>query len=247
MLDSQGSIKKATTFVYLLIFITLIFLCYQLLTSSKFPITEVGIRGEYENINKSQVDLIKNKYIKRNFFAVNLQDTREAFKKLPWIRDVSIRRDWNKFGLLVEIESHKPIARWSNRGLVNSYGEIFHAAYEDNLPLFLGPDEFVDEMTVKYNQINKILKKELMQIGTISLSNRLSWEIYTNNNIRIFLGKEDNNIVRKLNLLIENYQFILSELKSRVEYVDLRYKDGFSVKKLNEKLYKINKEKKIPL
>ena len=247
MLDSQGSIKKATTFVYLLIFITLIFLCYQLLTSSKFPITEVGIRGEYENINKSQVDLIKNKYIKQNFFAVNLQDTREAFKKLPWIRDVSIRRDWNKFGLLVEIESHKPIARWSNRGLVNSYGEIFHAAYEDNLPLFLGPDEFVDEMTVKYNQINKILKKELMQIGTISLSNRLSWEIYTNNNIRIFLGKEDNNIVRKLNLLIENYQFILSELKSRVEYVDLRYKDGFSVKKLNEKLYKINKEKKIPL
>ena len=165
MIDSQGSIKKATTFVYLLIFITLIFLCYQLLTSSKFPITEVGIRGEYENIYKSQVDLIKNKYIKRNFFAVNLQDTREAFKKLPWIRDVSIRRDWNKFGLLVEIESHKPIARWSNRGLVNSYGEIFHAAYEDNLPLFLGSDEFVDEMTVKYNQINKILKKELMQIG----------------------------------------------------------------------------------
>ena len=148
MLDSQGSIKKATTFIYILIFITVIFLCYQLLTSSKFPINEVGIKGEYEKINKSQVDLIKNKYIKKNFFAVNLQDTRDAFKKLPWIRDVSIRRDWNKFGLLVEIESHKPIARWSNRGLVNSYGEIFHAAYEDNLPLFLGPDKFVDEVTV---------------------------------------------------------------------------------------------------
>ena len=182
-----------------------------------------------------------------NFFAINLKRTQNAFKKLPWVRDVSIRRDWDKFWLLVEIESHKPIARWSNRGLVNSYGEIFHAAYEDNLPLFLGPDEFVREMTVKYNQINKILKKELMQIGTISLSNRLSWEIYTNNNIRIFLGKEDNNFLRKLNALMENYQFILSELKSRVEYVDLRYKDGFSVKKFNEKLYKINKEKKIPL
>ena len=245
MLDSPASIKKATTFVYLLIFITLIFLCYQLITSSKFPINEMGIKGEYENVNKSQVDLIKNKYIKKNFFAVSLQDTRTAFKKLPWIRDVSIRRDWNKFGLLVEIESHKPIARWSNRGLVNSYGEIFHAAYEDNLPLFIGPEEFVREMTVKYNEINKILKKELMQIGTISLSNRLSWEIYTDNNIRFFLGKEDgNNIVKKLNILIENYQLVLSELKSRVEYVDLRYKDGFAVKKLNENLYKINKEKK---
>ena len=248
MLNSQGSIKKATTFVYALIFITFIFLCYQLMTSSNFPINEIGIKGEYENVNKSQVDLIKNKYIKKNFFAVNLEETREAFKKLPWIRDVSIRRDWNKFGLLVEIESHKPIARWSNRGLVNSYGEIFHAAYEDNLPLFVGPDEFVEEMSVKYYQINKILEKELMQIGTISLSNRLSWEIYTNNNMRFFLGKENgNNIVKKLNALIENYQFILSESKSRIEYVDLRYKDGFAVKKLNEKLYKTNKEKKTTL
>ncbi len=248
MLNSQGSIKKATTFVYALIFITFIFLCYQLMTSSNFLINEIGIKGEYENVNKSQVDLIKNKYIKKNFFAVNLEKTREAFKKLPWIRDVSIRRDWNKFGLLVEIESHKPIARWSNRGLVNSYGEIFHAAYEDNLPLFVGPDEFVEEMSVKYYQINKILEKELMQIGTISLSNRLSWEIYTNNNMRFFLGKENgNNIVKKLNVLIENYQFILSESKSRIEYVDLRYKDGFAVKKLNEKLYKTNKEKKTTL
>ena len=248
MLNSQGSIKKATTFVYALIFITFIFLCYQLMTSSNFPINEIGIKGEYENVNKSQVDLIKNKYIKKNFFAVNLEETREAFKKLPWIRDVSIRRDWNKFGLLVEIESHKPIARWSNRGLVNSYGEIFHVAYEDNLPLFVGPDEFVEEMSVKYYQINKILEKELMQIGTISLSNRLSWEIYTNNNMRFFLGKENgNNIVKKLNVLIENYQFILSESKSRIEYVDLRYKDGFAVKKLNEKLYKTNKEKKTTL
>ena len=248
MLNSQEFIKKITIFVYLLIFITLIFLCFQLMTSSKFPIKEVGIKGEYENVNKNQVDLIKNKYIKKNFFAVNLNKTRGAFKKLPWIRDVSIRRDWNKFGLLVEIESHKPIARWSNRGLVNSYGELFHAAYEGNLPLFLGPYDFVGEMTVKYNEINKILKKELMQIGTISLSSRLSWEIYTNNQMQILLGKEEgSSISKKLNILIENYQVILSELKSRVDYVDIRYKDGFVVKKLNEKLYKINKEKKTAL
>ena len=72
--------------------------------------------------------------------------------------------------------------------------------------------------------------------------------IYTNNHMRFFLGKEENNrIVKKLDVLIDNYQFILSELKSRIEYVDLRYKDGFAVKKLNEKLHKINKQKKTAL
>ena len=248
MFKSQGALKKVTIVAYILIFIISIFLFYQLMTSAKFPINEIGIKGEYGNVNKSQIDLIKNKFIRKNFFGLSLEETREAFKKLPWVRDVSIRRDWNKSGLIVEIESHKPIARWGNRGLVNTFGEIFHAAYDDNLPLFLGPDEFVEEMTVKYRQMNKILEKELMQIGTISLSNRLSWEIYTNNNMRFFLGKEkDSNIVKRLNILIENYQIILSKSKSRIEYVDLRYKDGFAVKKLNEKKYKINKEKKTTL
>jgi len=248
MFKSQGVLKKVTIVAYILIFIISIFLFYQLMTSAKFPINEIGIKGEYGNVNKSQIDLIKNKFIRKNFFGLSLEETREAFKKLPWVRDVSIRRDWNKSGLIVEIESHKPIARWGNRGLVNTFGEIFHAAYDDKLPLFLGPDEFVEEMTVKYRQMNKILEKELMQIGTISLSNRLSWEIYTNNNMRFFLGKEkDSNIVKRLNILIENYQIILSKSKSRIEYVDLRYKDGFAVKKLNEKKYKINKEKKTTL
>jgi len=248
MIKAQGLIKKATIIIYILIFITSIILTYLIMTSANFSISEIGIKGEYKNISKSQIDLIKNRFIKKNFFALNLEETRAAFKKLPWIRDVSIRRDWNKFGLLVEIESHKPIGRWGNRGLVNKHGEIFNAAYAGNLPLFIGPDEFVGEMTVKYNQINKILKKELMQIGTISLSSRLSWEIYTNNQMRFFLGKEDhNNFIKKLKLLIENYQLILSESKSRIEYVDLRYTDGFAVKKLSEKLYKINKEKKTAL
>ena len=248
MFKSQGALKKVTIVAYILIFIISIFLFYQLMTSAKFPINEIGIKGEYGNVNKSQIDLIKNKFIKKNFFGLSLKETRVAFKKLPWVRDVSIRRDWNKSGLIVEIESHKPIARWGNRGLVNTFGEIFHAAYDDKLPLFLGPDEFVEEMTVKYRQMNKILEKELMQIGTISLSNRLSWEIYTNNQMRIFLGKEEGgNIAKKLNIFIENYQKILSELKSRVEYVDIRYKDGFVVKKLDEKLYKTNKEKKTAL
>ena len=248
MFKKQESIKKATTIVYLLIFITSIILSYVLMTSSNFPITEIGIKGEYENINKNQIDLIKNKFIKNNFFTVDLHQTRKGFKKLPWIRDVSIRRDWNKFGLLVEIESHKPIGKWNNGGLINSYGEIFNAAYEDELPLFIGSDEFVGEMAFKYKQINKILEKELMQIGTISLSKRLSWEIYTNNQMRFFLGKEgDNNIIKKLEVLIENYQFILSESKSRIEYVDLRYKDGFAVKKLSEKLHKIKKARKTTL
>ena len=72
MFSKERSIKKVTFVVYILIFIALIFLCYQLLTSSNFPITEIGIKGEYENVNKRQINLIKNKFINKNFFKINI-------------------------------------------------------------------------------------------------------------------------------------------------------------------------------
>ena len=42
--------------------------------------------------------------------------------------------------------------------------------------------------------------------------------------MRLFLGKEnEGNIIKKLNLLIENYNYIVAKSKSRIEYVDLRF------------------------
>ena len=70
MLKKESTIRKVTTTVYIFIFLTLIFLSYQLMTSSNFPITQIGIKGEYENINKRQINLIKNKFINENFFAL---------------------------------------------------------------------------------------------------------------------------------------------------------------------------------
>jgi cell division protein FtsQ len=53
------------------------------------------------------------------------------------------------------------------------------------------------------------------------------------------LGRKD--ILKKLNIFVEHYQTVLTEINNRIEYVDLRYKDGFAIKKLNEKT--IKKEK----
>ncbi|MDC0423236.1 cell division protein FtsQ/DivIB [Methylophilaceae bacterium] len=236
------NIKKITLIIYAFIFLLSIFVALQLLARADLPIRQISIIGEYQHIDKEQVDLIANEYIEGNFFSINLDQTRQAFKKLAWIREIAIRKKFPDT-LEVTIEEHKPIARWGRIGLVNNYGEIFNAASQDELPLFIGYENFVKEMTLKFMEMNKILSKELMQVGTITLSERLSWEITTNNQVRVILGKD--NIIKKLNLFTNNYQNILAELKNRIEYVDLRYKDGFSVKKLNEKSIMKTKEKNI--
>lgn len=236
------NIKKITLIIYFLIFLLSILVFIQLLARLDLPIKEISIIGEYNHIDKEQVDLISNEYIEGNFFSINLDQTRQAFKKLAWVREIAIRKKFPDT-LVVTIEEHKPIARWGRVGLVNNHGEIFNAASQDELPSFIGYEPFVIDMTSKFIEMNKILSKELMQVGTIKLSERLSWEITTDNQVRVILGKD--NIIKKLNLFTNNYQNILAELKNRIEYVDLRYKDGFSVKKLKVRSIIKLKEKNI--
>ena len=242
MLSLLNNLKKITLIIYFLIFLLSILVFIQLLARLDLPIKEISIIGEYNHIDKEQVDLISNEYIEGNFFSINLDQTRQAFKKLAWVREIAIRKKFPDT-LVVTIEEHKPIARWGRVGLVNNHGEIFNAASQDELPSFIGYEPFVIDMTSKFIEMNKILSKELMQVGTIKLSERLSWEITTDNQVRVILGKD--NIIKKLNLFTNNYQNILAELKNRIEYVDLRYKDGFSVKKLKVRSIIKLKEKNI--
>ena len=73
----------------------------------------------------------------------------------------------------------------------------------------------------------------MMDVSIIKLSERLSWEITTTDNLKINLGKVD--ILQKLIQFIVNFKYVINELKSTIEYVDLRYRDGFSVRKTNPK------------
>lgn len=240
MLNDLQALKRLTLLVYLLIIPLVIFLIQQSLIRSNFPINEIQIKNQYEKVDSLQVDLIIQQYLRGNFFGLDLNLTRNVFKKLPWVREVSVRRIWPD-KIEISIEEHQVIARWGNVGLVNDKGEFFNAAYQDDLPYFWGPKNFVSEITQKYFEINKILSKELMQIGTISMSDRLSWEIQTDNNIKIVLGRKD--ILKKITNFVEYYQTVLTEINNRIEYVDMRYKNGFAIKKLDEKIIQRDKEK----
>ena len=242
MLNSVEGLKKLILCIYTLIVLALCFLMGQMLAKADMPINEVLIKGEYRHIDGDQINLIANEYLVGNFFTINLKNTQKAFKKLPWVRDISVRRKWPD-KLIINIEEHKVLGRWRNLGLVNNHGEIFNAAFQEDLPIFYGKEALVKEITNKYYEINEILGKELMQIGTITLSNRLSWEITTNNGLKIILGRD--KIIVKLESFINQYQEVLYKMKNRIEYVDLRYKDGFSVRVVDESMANPNKEKTI--
>ncbi len=200
-----------------------------------FPLREVKVEGQLAHVNREQVKLIVAKHLRGNFFTLDLEHTRDAFEKLPWARTVSVRRRWPDT-LSVVIEEHQALARWGNIALVNTHGELFHAASDAELPVFYGPGDGVMEVTKSYGEFSKILNTAQIKVAQITLSPRRAWEIKTDKNMEIALGREDMD--KRLGRFSESYRTTLSQLNANIKYADLRYPNGFAVRKPAELLLK---------
>lgn len=203
-------------------------LVYVIVHLPVFPVREVKIEGELMHVNREQVKLIVAKHLKGNFFTMDLIKTRNAFQKLPWAREVSVRRRWPD-QLDVVIEEHKALARWGNIALVNTHGELFQAASDADLPVFFGPANGVIEVTNSYGTYSKILNKANIKISQVSLSMRRAWEIKTDKGLLIALGRVD--MQARLSKFAGAYQSTLSQINAKIVYADLRYPNGFAVRK----------------
>ena len=193
-----------------------------------FPLREVKINGQLAHVNREQIKLIVAKHLKGNFFTLDLVKARDAFQKLPWAREVSVRRRWPD-QLEVAIEEHQSLARWGNIALVNTHGELFQAATDAELPVFYGPGDGVMEVTKSYGNYSQILNKANIKIEQVTLSPRRAWEIKTDKGLLIALGRTDMDA--RLSKFASAYQSTLSQLNVQVAYADLRYPNGFAVRK----------------
>ncbi len=192
-----------------------------------FPLREIRVEGELKHVTREQVKLIAGHYLQGNFFTVNLVKTREAFQKLPWARNVSVRRRWPN-RLEVVIEEHEELARWGNIALVNTHGELFHAASDADLPVFYGPGDGVKEIAEHYGSFNELIKPMTLKVKEMTLTPRRSWQLTTNTGLVIALGREDMEM--RLNRFVGVYAKTLASAKGSLTYVDLRYPNGFAVR-----------------
>lgn len=193
-----------------------------------FPIHEVKVNGVIEHVNRQQVQLIVAEHLKGNFFTLDLIKTRDAFEKLPWVRKVSVRRRWPST-LSVEIEEHQVLARWGENALVNTHSELFYAASDANLPVFNGANGDVKEIVENYLGFEHTLNNVEMKIVKITLSQRRAWEIKTDKQLLISLGRVD--MQERLQKFSTAYRTVLGHLKTNIQYADLRYPNGFAVRK----------------
>ncbi|UXY15582.1 FtsQ-type POTRA domain-containing protein [Chitiniphilus purpureus] len=210
----------------LLLFYSLVFLAVN---SPLFPVKRIKVDGELDRVTREQLQYVIRNELKGTFFTLNLDKTRAAFEKLPWVRKVSVRRRWPD-RLEVNIEEHVAIARWGSVALLNSYGERFDAASNDALPVLEGPAGAEQQMVEGYRALARTLKPIGKAPEHVWLSARRAWRMELNDGSVIEIGRDD--ALPRVARFVTAYPNSLALIAKThpYQYVDLRYPNGFAVR-----------------
>lgn len=201
--------------------------------ASGFPLREVAITGDLKHIKQKQLALVVEKKIKGGFFLVNLKEAHDAFESLDWVKKVSVRRRWPD-SIEVFIEEHEPLAKWGASGLVSKSGYVFNAMVGDELPVFIGPEASASTVTKQYAVFSKMLNTIDMQIVKLTLTDRTAWQLMTHTGMTIELGRTE--VEARLKRFIRVYQSTIEKLNKKLTYADLRYPNGFAIRKPSEQV-----------
>jgi cell division protein FtsQ len=193
-----------------------------------FPLRKIDVNGQLSHVNRDQVKLVVQQEMKGNFFTLDINRIRGSFEKLPWVRSVNVRRRWPD-RLEVVLEEHQALARWGGIGLVNTRGEVFQAASNSELPEFIGPTpESAKDIAEHYDYFKATLAPLQLTPVQIALSPRRSWQVRLKNGVNLELGRDE--VKQRLAKLAGVYERTVAKLPATVNYVDLRYPNGFAVR-----------------
>ncbi len=190
-----------------------------------FPLRTVELTAEPQRVPTELLEKVVREQMSGNFFTVDLNKTRQAFERLPWVRKVSVRRKF-PWTLEVDVEEHVALARWNDKDLVNTHGEVFSGKVEQPLPVFTGQPDTSAQVTQMYSELNGALQPLHQQIAQISLSPRFAWQVKLDKGMVLELGREE--MQERLVRFVKVYPYSLAALVRPVNHVDLRYRNGFA-------------------
>jgi len=196
------------------------------------PMSSVRLETALQRVSTESIVQVARSEMRGNLFTVDIERVRQSMEKLPWVRAVSIRREFPN-RLAVQLEEQEVLAKWNGKEWVNQYGEVFAvetewaAKIDGKLPEFAGMEGTSAEIAGYYREFSRQLGSVGLQVARIILSPRHAVQLRLSNGVVIELGRED--VQQRLARFVEVYPYSLAAEQGRVKYVDLRYRNGFAI------------------
>jgi cell division protein FtsQ len=197
-----------------------------------FAIKHVVVDGALARVNPAHVGAVIREELRGTFFTMGLADARASLARVPWVKSVALRRLWPD-RLEVTITEHQPLARWNESALVDIEGEAFNADFDGELPQLTGPETSAALVAARFRDFGAALAPRALAISELALSARGSWRLKTAGSPPLTVDLGRNAPEERLSRFAAYYARTMGALArsgTRVEYVDLRYRNGFAVR-----------------
>jgi len=198
-----------------------------------FAFREVVVTTPLQRANGAHIEAVIREELAGTFFTMDLARARNALAAVPWVRAAALRRQW-PHRLEVTVEEHEPLAHFNDGEFVNTRGEVFAAQSRIELPRFEGPEARAADMVDRYRAWSAALRPLSLDLAEMRLSPRGGWRLTTNGpdgKLTIELGRDEPE-VRLARFVSAHRQTIgaLSRAGTKIDVVDLRYRNGFAVR-----------------
>jgi cell division protein FtsQ len=206
------------------------------------PIRNVRVEGEFRHLSRealrdSVVDVVRD-----GFFNMKVSLIQDALHANPWVAGVTVCRVWPD-GLVVKVVEEQAMARWGERGLLSTEGNIFFPAADaipQELPVFFGPENTHNLILNRYLQISETLAPHGWTLAEVRLDQRWSWSFSLGSGTRVLLGRRD--VTARIAAFAELAQTDFGARMDRIAVIDMRYTNGFALRWKSENENNIDAE-----
>lgn len=224
---TDGGLRPALGVFALMIGIAV--MVWGLVVSFDRPIGKVEVGGQFQRVAPLQIEEVVAPFRGSGFLSVDLDALRAALETIPWVDRARVERKWPN-GVRVFITEHVAAARWGEKGLMNTRGELFltdarHIPQE--LPQLVGPQGTEGQVARLYLDSYPHLLGVGMRLSRVELDARGAWQLTLGNGVIVRLGRQD--VPARLERFIAVASPVVAARAAEVSYVDLRYSNGFSV------------------
>ena len=223
----RGMIRKI---IFLIAFLGILLSVFSLINQK---ITEIQYMTEIKRVSLDDLKAVSSKIYNQGFLQINLSQIKDEIETINWVKNASIERRWPD-QVNIFIEEEDIIGRWNNQSIMNSKGSLFNLN-EQTLPTglieFYGPDGQQEILFKKYLVFSEELTTRGILIEGMKLDFKGSWSITIRPGVTIRLGKD--YVSERFDRFLMIWDESLLDNLAVIEYIDLRYTEGFSIKKRN--------------
>ena len=217
------------------------FLTFATVSIDQSNVERMSIVG---NFDERQLASIKASLTDVDISSSEVEQVKQSLNELDWVHHANVRKNW-PHAIEVEVFAESVIAYWNDNGFINKEGSVLYTEMlvGGDLPHLYGPAGSELNVMKQFQQLSQMLNNYGHEIKVLTVTERGSWSLETENGVEVLLGKED------LKARMQRFLNVSVRLAERgdarfVERMDARYINGVAVhfEKNNQlKLAEINK------